>query len=290
MRRMHGFTMVELMVAMGLGILISAAAIQLFLANQVAFNFQRGMNDVQANGRFVIDQIVHDVRLAGLGKGASATGGALVVLPAIIFSSADLPALPAGNRPVTANDQGTPGPASTDGAGVLAKSDQIVVQHLALTDTVDCEGNSVTAGNYVVSRYFVGPDAANNNIPALMCDGASSDGTTLTGYDTATALLDGVDSFQILYGIDDGQNGSAQVAQYISATAYNALATKPVILSVRIALYMQSQERAGDVRPPSSDLQVLDTTIAQGSVPDDALMRRLFVTTINLRNASATGV
>ena len=81
-----------------------------------------------------------------------------------------------------------------------------------MTATVDCEGNNVAAGTYVISRYFVRADTANNNIPALACDAATSDGTTLSGYGgPGVVLVDGVDSFQVLYGIDDGPNSKAQI-------------------------------------------------------------------------------
>lgn len=293
MKHARGFTMVELMIALVLGLLISAAAIQLFLANQISMNFQRGMDDVQSSGRFALDQMVHDIRLAGLGPAASATSGAAVIVAPFVFSSADLAAgTLAVGAPVTDNDLGTPGPTSSDGAGVLAKSDQIVVQRLAVNNTVDCEGNAVTAGNYIISRYFIGLDAA-TNVPALMCDGAYIDPAgTMHGYNTgAVALVDGIDSFQVLYGIDNGTDGNAQVARYITSTAYSALAApKPVILSVRIGLFMQSQDRAGDARPPSTDVQILDQAIVAATIPNDGLLRRLFVTTVSLRNASATGV
>lgn len=287
--RARGFTMIELMVALVLGLVISAAAIQLFLTNQISMNFQRGMNDVLANGRFVIDQMVSDVRLAGLGPGVASSSTASAINP-IIFATTDLPGLASGSQ-VSADNRGTPSLTANDGAGILAASDQIVVQHLAMTATVDCEGNSVSAGTYVISRYFVRADTANNNVPALACDAATSNGSAVSGYgDGGVVLVDGVDSFQVLYGIDDGPNNSAQVTQYVTATAYNALSPKPVILAVRIGLYLQSGERAGDVKPPTAAVQVLDQSIAAANVPDDARLRRLFISTVGLRNASSTGV
>lgn len=292
MRRMKGFSLIELIVALGLGLLLSAAAIQLFLTNQITLNFQRGMNDIQANGRFAIDQIVHDARLAGLGpqvSAASATTSAMVGLP---FAVADIPGLPAGSTAINSND-------TADSA--IGKSDQLVVQYLAMADTVDCEGNKVVKDQYLVARYFVRDDV--DGTKALVCDGGNHNGVTLdttspdVSYANAgTVLLNGVDSFQVLYGVDDRiidskANGVARVARYVNAATYAALVDKPAILTIRLGLYLHSVDRAGDAKPPSNDVQVLDKQILKTAIPaDDGFLRRLFITTISLRNVDLSGV
>lgn len=296
-RRLRGFSLLELMVAMALGLLISAAAIQLFLANQVSLNFQRGMNDVQANGRFAIDQMVHDIRVAGLSPSSAATTsqGSVVGLP---FQAVDIPSLPntstALNRNATATASGT-----GSVPGLLSDSDQLVVQYLALNDTVDCEGNAVAAGRFLVARYFIRDD---NGVPALACDGGNHDGNTLDtavgrGYgDAGAVLLPGVNSFQVLYGVDDrivtgAGNGAARIARYVDAATYNALAApRPTILAVRIGLYLRSMDRASTSPPPAANVMVLDQTIPAANVPADGFLRRLFVTTISLRNVVLSGV
>ncbi|HEX6592475.1 MAG TPA: prepilin-type N-terminal cleavage/methylation domain-containing protein, partial [Moraxellaceae bacterium] len=42
----QGFSLVELMVAMALGLLLSAAAIQMFLTSQQSMNVQQGTSEV----------------------------------------------------------------------------------------------------------------------------------------------------------------------------------------------------------------------------------------------------
>ncbi len=287
MKRIRGFSMLELMVAMALGLLISAAAIQLFLANQMSLNFQRGMNDVQANGRFAIDQMTREFMLAGLGPGVTTASSGTDDLNPVAFVNTDIPGLAAG-QPVSTNNVQDSG---------IGESDQIVIQYFANTDTIDCEGGNVPAGRYVVSRYFIAADAANNDSPSLMCDAGSHNGTAMTVSGTAgdpanyggtgTVLLAGVDSFQVLYGVDDGVNNRAQVARYMTAIQYNALAApRPEVLAVRIGLFLRSQERAsnevGLSAPP--DVQILDIALAGTSIPNDGLLRRLFISTIMLRN------
>lgn len=292
MRRTQGFTMLELMVATALGLLLSAAAIQLFLANQVSLNFQRGMNDVQANGRFIIDQITRDVRMAGLGSVTeSGTNNGSAGLPFTVDQIANLATIAPTSTALNRNGFATTGAVN----GLLTDSDQLVVQYMALNAIVDCEGNNVAAGRVMVARYFVRED---NGQSTLACDGGSHNGSAdLQSYgDNGAALLSGVDSFQVLYGVDDRivsgtTNSQAQIARYLTAAQYMALAApRPTILSVRLGLYMRSQERAGNASPPAADITVLDTTIPVADVPTDGRLRRLFINTITLRNLDLSGV
>lgn len=59
-----GFTLVELMVSLVLGLLIVAAALQLFITAQISANLQRAISDVQDNGNFGINYMIEDIRKA----------------------------------------------------------------------------------------------------------------------------------------------------------------------------------------------------------------------------------
>jgi len=61
----RGITLVELMVAMLLGLLITAGAIQVFAGNRVAYVFNQGLARLQENGRFAIDTLNYRTRMAG---------------------------------------------------------------------------------------------------------------------------------------------------------------------------------------------------------------------------------
>lgn len=286
MKRMQGMSLLELMVAMALGLMLSAAAIQLFVANQISLNLMRGMNDVQANGRFVIDQMVRDLRLSGLLPVSAGT--ATVTVTGLPFATTDIPGLAATSTAINRNASAT---TTGTGAvpGLLQASDQLVLQYVAMDATTDCEGNNVAAGTFMIARYFV---RADNGVAALACDAGTHNGTGgLAGYgDTGQVLLTGVDSFQVLYGIDDGANGVARVTRYVNAATYAAMAPRPTVLTVRIGLYLHSSESAGNVIPPGNDVQVLDMPLVAANIPDDRLLRRLFVTTVTLRNLILTGV
>lgn len=61
----RGVTLVELMVAMLLGLLLTAGAIQVFVGNRVAYTFNQGLARLQENGRFAIDTLSFRTRMAG---------------------------------------------------------------------------------------------------------------------------------------------------------------------------------------------------------------------------------
>jgi type IV pilus assembly protein PilW len=64
-RRQRGLTLVELMVALLIGLLLTGGAIQVFLANRTAFAFNESMQRVQENGRFALDTLMFNSRMAG---------------------------------------------------------------------------------------------------------------------------------------------------------------------------------------------------------------------------------
>lgn len=64
-RRQQGLTLVELMVAVVIGLVLTGGAIQVFLANRAAFAFNEGMQRVQENGRFALDTLMFNTRMAG---------------------------------------------------------------------------------------------------------------------------------------------------------------------------------------------------------------------------------
>lgn len=61
-----GITLIELMIALALGLIVSAAAIMLFLTGQKSYSLQQGVADLQDSANFGLDYIVRDIRLSNL--------------------------------------------------------------------------------------------------------------------------------------------------------------------------------------------------------------------------------
>ena len=64
-RKHHGFTLVELMIAMTIGLIILAAVAQIFATSRGTYGLQEGMARVQEGGRFGIEFLSVDIRMAG---------------------------------------------------------------------------------------------------------------------------------------------------------------------------------------------------------------------------------
>ena len=64
-RRCQGLTLVELMISLVLSLLLSAAIVQLFIGNKQTFRMQEATARLQENGRFAMEFITRDMRVAG---------------------------------------------------------------------------------------------------------------------------------------------------------------------------------------------------------------------------------
>jgi type IV pilus assembly protein PilW len=64
-QRNTGLSLIELMVALTLGLLIVGAVIQVFVASRLTYNVNEGLGRVQENARFAMEFLQRDVRMAG---------------------------------------------------------------------------------------------------------------------------------------------------------------------------------------------------------------------------------
>ncbi|MBV8147293.1 MAG: PilW family protein [Gammaproteobacteria bacterium] len=65
MRRQAGFSMVELMVAIALGLLLTGAVISVFIGSRTAYQATAGVGEMADSGRFALNLIGESVRSAG---------------------------------------------------------------------------------------------------------------------------------------------------------------------------------------------------------------------------------
>ena len=65
MNRQRGLTLVELMVAMLISSFILIGLVQIFATNRITYQADEGLARLQENGRFAIDFLVRDIRMAG---------------------------------------------------------------------------------------------------------------------------------------------------------------------------------------------------------------------------------
>lgn len=187
-----GFTLVELMIAIVLGLLISAAALTVYLTAQRSLSLQNGMGELQQNGIFGLNQITYDLRHVNLNTSSAQIINTRVVGSGIIFNHRNLPSSLSG----VSSDFFTS--FEVDEGATTDNSDQLTVQYVPqyLTTTsyeepeneeekgvtiskkdseqYDCEGNKIefeekfsesetdqdsgapeTADRVIVQRYYI---------------------------------------------------------------------------------------------------------------------------------------
>ena len=63
--RMCGFNMVELMVAMAIGLVLSGAGITVYVNTRATIDVNQAVSRLQENARYAIDELTRDLRLSG---------------------------------------------------------------------------------------------------------------------------------------------------------------------------------------------------------------------------------
>src|ERR671910_2225777 len=64
-RKIVGFTLVELMISMGIGMVMLAAVTTTFMSQTKIYNAQEQINEMEQNARGVLDIISREVKMAG---------------------------------------------------------------------------------------------------------------------------------------------------------------------------------------------------------------------------------
>jgi type IV pilus assembly protein PilW len=195
-RAADGFTLVELMISIVLGLLLVAAAVQLFTGGLVMARLQQGSAQTQDNGLFGLDYVVQHVRLTNFenvtnpvltdntlwgglvftAKTAASTASSLENLPANLTNASSY--IPSGllSHSVAANEPVSAVTNEWQGlSNVAQKSDQLTIQFVAPGPMTNCEGAAVQANDLVIERYFLrvngaATGAANIANLALACD------------------------------------------------------------------------------------------------------------------------
>lgn len=245
----NGFSLVELMVALLLGSLISIAATQLFLVNRQADNLQQGLSTVQDQGRFIFDFLSRDLMQAGHGP--------LEAVQPFVFSGHD-------------------GHVSVD----AEQHDTLVMQ---VNKGTDCVGNEDFVG---IKKYHV--REAFGTLSLLCTEYEDVSGVWTAKYANAEALIDNVEGFQVLYGLDYqalGAKGYGQADVYVPASLADEASQR--IVSVRFAVLLASDRKVGfDSALAPDSFTLLDQSLGedQGVDPADGRLYRVYSSTVALRN------
>lgn len=207
--------MVELMIAMLLGIIMLGAIGAIYLSSKRTYASTETMSRVQEGARFATQFLARELRMAGYNN-TYETG---LVTKTLLF--------PAGGG--WASGQVLTGVNNSGGSGsIKAGTDSITIRYSGNGAGIvrDCLGNTVAAGTVVPAILFI---SDNDELTCNVNGGGDN------------ALVDGISDMQLEYGVDAGSDRSAD--SYVTA---NNVTNWLQVVSVRMTLGVAgSADRTG---------------------------------------------
>ncbi len=301
-----GFTLLELMIALALGLIISAAAIQLFIGGFLTSRMQEANAELQNSGIFGLDYIARDIRLANYGvtrpdlNDQTPWGGIVLTAINATDTSTNIPyptVAPFVSAGLLSHSVGTGETVSSvknewQGlSNVNVSSDQLTIQFVAPNAMVNCEGLDVQEGDYVVQRYFLRRDPADANTPTAAGTAAVAQPALITGFGGAgQIIMPRVDHFTVQLGARSANNnlGYYTINEYRkvakAARAKVPAEVAPRIVSIKMAVLVRSLD---DTKNKNIDLTKAIPMLNQNvTLTDDKTQyaRRVYATSIAIRN------
>jgi type IV pilus assembly protein PilW len=312
--RQSGLTLIEVMVSMAIGLLIVLASTALLLTTKGSYAAGDESGRLDDSGRFALDNIARSVRQAG----NSLWMPDRPPLQTTDGMSPDILGYDARSLTTTSTAIDTPLIKAVNGSDILA------VRFFGSGGGENGDGSALNCAGFskgqpasqsaaeaerAWSIYYVAEDSTGE--PELYCKYSGKSGWT------AQAIVRGVESFQVLYGIDI--DGDGQPERFINASAIRALdATLTVkgssaeelaadrnrqshwkkVIAVKVALLLRGSLGVRMDKPAveytlfggdyASAFGGTDagTTVREDALPSKARnrMRRVFGMTLQLRN------
>ena len=313
-RPVDGFTLLELLIAMTIGLVILASSLSLYVASSRGSQMSQVETQMNEDGILAINLIQQQLKQAGYSRQLIPVSGATVM------GNYAGPAVRGCDGGFTDAGAAFGSLACATGSG----SDAIAIRYEATIENTmptadtpplatNCVGSGINAattslptpaptpaaGNYALAdnRYSV-TDATTQ--PMLSCRGSEKDGASNV-IGASQPLLANVESMQILYGVASRPSAELaatydpmrhQIVSYLSATEVDALASTGVlpnatedrwgrVLSVRVCLLMRSDQLVKDVPAGGMAYKNCSNVDVTGN---DGYLRRTYTTTVLLRN------
>jgi type IV pilus assembly protein PilW len=309
-RHQAGLTLIELMVALVLGLLIAAAAVAALIIARTGFTSVDNSAQLRENARFassLIQRIVVQAGFENAAYGLISESGAkqpgLRGYDDALVGNVSAVAVTA--EPPLAHATRTGTCAVTD-TSCLNGSDVLMVRFWGVSrvpggaadgSMINCAGVAESEGtDRAYSIFHVARSTSGE--PTLACTYR-----TATGWSTVP-LVTGVEAFQVLYGVDTrdaaGATGTDSVAdRYLTATQLDSIPGSVVVdnwrrvRTVRIGLVIRGNApNAVDRAATAQTIPVLGTgftatsdTRSNLAVPADGRLRQTLVFSVHLRNA-----
>lgn len=289
----RGVTLLEMMIAMAMGLMVLSAVIMLYMQTARTFQQQHAMADLQVRGRMATQLLGEELRRTGFWgeimsprrddecRNISKAVEVACALP--VWGGEVTQAKALGLVP-----QGAVTPASS-----LSRPSAVVAVRYAdhgngscltldpsrhLTLDQPCQGD----WHYHVGIYYlrmVDDAYSGESVPALYVNQRSASGNY-----SSSEIVRHVEAFEVEWGRDDTGDGSANRFYSTNAVAQWNPGDWDRVVAARIYMVMRSEKMAQPM--PAREFLVAGHAITFGP---DLYQRRLFVTTATLRNGRLRG-
>ena len=323
LRRQHGVTLVELMIALALGLLITVAMLKVYVDASGLYRFNEGLARVQENGRFALEFIRRDARVAGFwGCNSEAPlTNQIPATPELDFAAGHI----TGTNDDGLNSADSVTFRSATGSGTLvnttmaAESDPISVDSVAtLTSGLaalisDCDTGDIFQVTGISGTSLAHAAGTNTNTSANLsktyasssrvyqarqvtfCIAAGADTsqpslrrlTNPTSGQTCASngdeLVEGVENMQILYGEDTDADSEGANGDG-TANRYVAIDTADLDVDRIVSVRLSVLARSLSNNLTTTPSPYTFNGTVVAPGATDKYLRKVFTTTITLRN------
>ncbi|NVJ66057.1 MAG: PilW family protein [Gammaproteobacteria bacterium] len=178
MKKQKGYTLIEYMVAIVIGLILLSGFSYVFLGMKQSFNTQSGLSEVQENGRFAMYFLTNELQNAGYVAVNNPSQVVDNVIPHLISG--------AGN---------------TSDSGDIKVSDEVEISYKD-ENGVDCLGDAPAADGIINNRFFVEDGQ-------LKCEGINGNPQPLIG---------GVEALHFIYGVDTDSDTDGVPNKFVKAS------------------------------------------------------------------------
>lgn len=270
-RRQRGFTLIEIMVALMLGLVVIIGVIQVFLGTQQSARIQQAASRMQEDGRIAVNLLTRYIRLAGYttnpwDKGSTAWA------PARGLRGFPTSALFTKKGQVISGDTGN-----------INGMDSIRVRYQGASDDsiTTCLGRIVPVTELAdITLSLSADDPVNGR--SLQCTDNNTGATE--------PLIGGLENIQIWYGISQDQGSVSGVdaagrltgaTTYLTAAEVTANKLWDRVISVQISLLVRSDQDRLASQPQTYTFPITNNT---PTTPTDQRLRYVMGATTNIRN------
>jgi type IV pilus assembly protein PilW len=205
-----GFTLIEIMIALLVGAFLLVGILQIFLSSRQTYQMQENLSRLQENGRFAMDMVARDIRMAGYWGCLKSVGVGNMDITGLNDNTANLDNIDNGTDTLTLR-----------GAFAMPVPPNIAIPGVTCGNTVDTTNPYYTNFSSIVTYRI------NNSV---------LEKTDPTNANTFTELIEGVENMQVYYGADNNVDDSPD--SYVPAGTVGLNMDK--VVSIRMVLTVRT--------------------------------------------------